>query len=491
MPPFLTDVLGAASLVPYGYCLLWRPDLVALHAISDLVMAVAYIAIPVAILIFVHRSRDLDPTRRRIGWLFAAFIGASALAHLGDFLTLWFPWYAAAGIVKAATALLSLAAAAALWIALPRLLRLPSPAELAAANSRLEADASERRLLVERLTALNADLESRVEARTRELSAATKRFELALEGSPITVYTTDRDLRYSWMCNPPHGMKVDDFIGFTDTESLPDLTSTIINPVKRTVLETGVPETVEASLRIGEKIHWYDLRVEPLYEDGAISGLVCVAIDVTAHKEHQRQLKVMMRELTHRSKNLLAVVQGIARQTARTVDDVGTFVIRFSARLRALAGSLDLLVDSGWHGASLRELVDTQLGHVIEGSGERVVIEGENALLSPEAAQNVGLALHELATNASKYGALSVPAGRVRVAWQRITDGERPLFEVVWQEEHGPTVIDLGRKGFGRVMLERLVPRAVDGTADLDLLPGGLEWRLRFPLTQLAPEETV
>ncbi len=322
------------------------------------------------------------------------------------------------------------------------------------------------------------------------LAEANARFDQALAGSTITMFRQDPDLRYTWMYNPPVDLPLETFVGLTDEEALPEATRRVVVPAKRHVLSTGEPERIEVSMRIGEATRWFDLRIEPLLDDGGrVVGLTSVAIDISAQKEYHQQMRMVMRELTHRSKNLLAVVQGIARQTAQSVDGLPAFVERFGARLQALARAHDILVDESWRGAAIEELIATQLGHVIERSAERISAAGPKVLLKPEAAQNLALALHELSTNAAKYGALSGESGTVKVEWgPSEPDGEEEMFQIVWSEAGGPPAAPPERKGFGSVMIERLVPRAIDGTADLTYGEDGLTWRLVFPRRYLVEQ---
>src|SRR5205807_9557958 len=137
--------------------------------------------------------------------------------------------------------------------------------------------------------------------------------------------------------------------------------------LKRTVLDMGEPADSEVSIGNGTTVRWYDYHIEPLRDAAnAIVGLTCAAVDVTERKEGEAHLRLLMRELTHRSKNLLAVIQAMARQTARRAGSIESFLEQFSARLQALARSHDLLVQEGWHGAALEELVRTQLGHYLD-----------------------------------------------------------------------------------------------------------------------------
>lgn len=214
-------------------------------------------------------------------------------------------------------------------------------------------------------------------------------------------------------------------------------------------------------------------------------------------RESERHTRFVMRELSHRAKNLLAIVQAIARQTGRTAQDIGEFNERLGARLAGLARSHDLLVQKNWEGANIADLVAAQLAPFIDKSKPRVVTNGPPLLLSAEAAQNLGMALHELATNASKYGALSVPTGRVSVEWawhDGVGDGggERRL-QVRWKESNGPPVTAVPtRTGFGHAVIEQMAAAGLRGKAELDWRPEGLVWTLDAPESGLRepPEES-
>ena len=189
--------------------------------------------------------------------------------------------------------------------------------------------------------------------------------------------------------------------------------------------------------------------------------------------EREAHVHVIMRELSHRSKNLLAIVLAIARQTARNTSDFASFEQRFSARIQALADAHDLLVEQQWSGAQIEPLVRGQLAAF---GVERVTMSGEAVLLRAEAVQNVALAMHELATNASKHGALSTADGRVRIEWafDAGEPGKRPL-RLTWRESGGPKVEAPQRKGFGRFVLERVVIDAL-GEGGLQFDEAGLVW---------------
>jgi two-component sensor histidine kinase len=182
-----------------------------------------------------------------------------------------------------------------------------------------------------------------------------------------------------------------------------------------------------------------------------------------------------MREVNHRAKNMLGLVQAIARQTAaREPED---FVARFSERLRALAANQDLLVRNHWHGIDAEDLARAQLAHFADLVGSRIVLNGPKLRLNASAAQAIGLALHELATNAGKYGALSVTAGRVDLQWRC----EGDIFAISWTERNGPPVLPPQRRGFGSTVVDSMAKLSVGGTVQLDYAPSGLLWRLTCP----------
>jgi PAS domain S-box-containing protein len=197
--------------------------------------------------------------------------------------------------------------------------------------------------------------------------------------------------------------------------------------------------------------------------------------DITERKRAEERLRLLMREMNHRAKNMLSVVDAIAHQTAsRNPDD---FIERFSERIQALSANQELLVRDEWKGIEIRNLVRTQLAHFADLIGSRIAVRGPMLRLKAVGAQAIGLALHELATNAGKYGALSTEAGRVDIRWG--TEGE--TFTMSWTERGGPPVSPPQRRGFGTVVMREMAERSADGKVDLDYAPTGVTWRLTCP----------
>lgn len=202
---------------------------------------------------------------------------------------------------------------------------------------------------------------------------------------------------------------------------------------------------------------------------------VTVAQDLTERKEREAQISMLMREVTHRSKNLLSIVQAIARLTAeRTPEE---FIECFTSRIHALAANHDVLVRNEWKGVNADELVGAQLAYLAHLIGTRIVLDGPQIRLNAAAAQAIGFTLHELATNAGKYGALSTDGGRVDLKWRR--DGDS--FVMSWVETGGPTVQAPEHGGFGSTVIEAMVKHAVGGEVAVDYRPAGLMWAMRCP----------
>jgi two-component sensor histidine kinase len=216
-----------------------------------------------------------------------------------------------------------------------------------------------------------------------------------------------------------------------------------------------------------------------LFEANVLTDTLSRAsLEIKRRGEHS---EFLMRELAHRAKNQLAIVKGIALQTARHSNGTSEFLSHFTKRIQALAQTQDLLVRQNWQGASMKDLVVAQLD--LFGVESRATVEGPQLLLDATAVQNIGFALHELATNASKHGALSSPNGSVSVKWSGPESDGR--IKLDWIEMDGPTVSHPLKRGFGHRVVTELVPAALQGSASLIFTPSGIRWHLDIPATYL------
>jgi two-component system CheB/CheR fusion protein len=206
---------------------------------------------------------------------------------------------------------------------------------------------------------------------------------------------------------------------------------------------------------------WFDLRLRPYRTvEDKIDGVVITFVDITERKAWENRQSTLLGELTHRVKNTLAVVQSIAHLSERDGMTAHEFVAEFDGRLSALTVSHGLLVQSDWQGADLEALVHQQLQPFVAGNRNRLHVEGETVTLSPDVAGPFGLILHELATNAAKFGALSVPAGRIQTSWNVVKRNNERVLKFTWQEAGGPHVREPDRAGFGSLLVERGVPNS-------------------------------
>ncbi len=236
----------------------------------------------------------------------------------------------------------------------------------------------------------------------------------------------------------------------------------------------------------GGEFRWFLSRAMPFRgPDGAILAWFGTNTDITQQREHEQQIELLMNEVNHRSKNMLAVIQAILHRTAKEADP--EFVRSFERRIAALAANQDMLIRRGWTGATMGEIVDAQLAPVGDLIGTRIHIAGPDGLtIQPAAAEVIGLALHELLTNAMKYGALSNETGKVLIDWTEGGTLDAPRFHLHWREVGGPPVTEPDRTGFGSILIQRN-PRVSLG-ADVTLVyrPQGLIWKIDTPIHRVA-----
>ncbi len=220
---------------------------------------------------------------------------------------------------------------------------------------------------------------------------------------------------------------------------------------------------------------------------GRPTNIIALVTDITERKQREEQVQLLMREVNHRSKNMLTLVQAVARQTVAS--DPDDFLERFGERVQAMAASQDLLVKSEWKGVELGELVRSQLAHFKDLIGSRIELAGPPLTISAPAAQPIGMALHELATNAGKYGALANGSGRISIAWSvKSTDGKKPVFTMIWRERGGAPVKAPARQGFGTAVMCEMAEMSLSAAVGLDFKAAGLTWRLRCPAKEVLDE---
>ena len=607
----LAWIFDSSQYMARGVSMNWNTHMVQMDIIFSSVNALASLFIGIGFFILAYRRKDFTIIFMLITALIGVLFFLRGLQYGLSIVSIWEPYYGLQTLMKVGSGIVTLLAAGILWIYRNGFLMMPGPHHLHEVEGRLKA-------LNAKISNSHADVEQIVEERTRELQTVRQRFEQAMRGAGISVFTQDKSLRYTWAFTPDAtmtksaigktdfeiippsscgpivalkqraiasgrpvegevsisehgretwfrmhiepmldehgqvvslheiavdisdrkmledeqvrlsselaanlqyyklamesshtvvftidkdlkyasvshnflGMPPEYYIGKTNAEVMSPDNYAFMKPLKQKALETGEPVRGEFKAKVDGNTRWYDISIAPLKNRaGHTTGLTGAAIDISERKGWEQHLRLLMRELTHRSKNLLAVIQAMARQTARHTDNVDAFIERFGARLHALAGSHDLLVQESWQRASISELINSQLGHYSDLVGTQIIVKGPKVYMNPDAAQNLGMALHEMATNAAKYGALSVPQGEVTISWDWKGQGAKRVVRLLWREKGGPLVTAPTSRGFGSQVIERNLTRALGANVKLDYAASGFKADMDLPVALTVDEQ--
>jgi PAS domain S-box-containing protein len=344
--------------------------------------------------------------------------------------------------------------------------------------------ARQQKQALEDLALANDYLEERVAERTRAIESAERRFKATFENAGVGISIVGANgklLRVNDRLARMLGRDVSELEGHGIEEFTHPDDHALIEAAWAKLTTDGKDEYEQEKryLHKAEKTVWGHTTVSCVrHEDGTIAYLIKVIQDITERKRSEMLRQLLMREVNHRSKNLLVMVQVIARQTAKhSADD---FLDKLDERLQALAANQDILVHNEWRRVDLSDLVAGQLAH-FEAVADRVHLSGPPILLPPAAAQALGMAVHELATNAAKYGSLSNEDGQVDISWTV----ENQRFRISWRESGGPPVAPPERKGFGTTVLQKMAASAMSGEVSLDYSPEGFVWELACPMASL------
>jgi len=327
------------------------------------------------------------------------------------------------------------------------------------------------------------DISSRKQAE-KELRENEERFRSSLLHSPLPISLFDEReqilaISQSWLEQSGYSREELPRLEDWTIRAYGERSGEELERLRQMTIISTEPEARSAELMIhtkdGRERFWSFVFSPLAIQSDGRRLFVCVAQDVTDQKAHEEQIHLLMSEINHRAKNMLSLVQAIARQTAaREPED---FIERFTERIQALAANQDLLVRNEWQGVDVEDLVRAQLAHFADLVGSRIAVHGPKLHLNAAAAQAIGLALHELATNAGKYGALSVDAGRVDVGWRLDSD----IYAMSWTERKGPPVSQPKRRGFGSTVVDSMVKQTVNGEVQLGYIPSGVVWNLTCP----------
>jgi len=338
------------------------------------------------------------------------------------------------------------------------------------------------------LESLNDQLERRVAERTAELEASTARLReseerrtLALSAGNMGSWDLDtRTGRYAWDEGQYRIYGVDPTSFVPTDESI----RALVHPDDYDSIfkhdQTGVRQREFRVVRPSGEIRWcFGVSVSTLGEDKAPIRLNGVTVDITARRNAEEKQTLLAREVDHRARNSLAVVQSILRLTR--ADTAEQFVSVVEARIQALAATHKLLTATRWEGASLREIIDAEMAPYRSNHGDHVITEGPEVVLKPSAAQSVALALHELATNAAKHGCLSRRSGALCIKWVVESDA----LSLKWNEQGGPATAMPTALGFGLKIVRSGIEEQLDGQVTYDWRKEGLSCKLSVPITHV------
>ena len=339
------------------------------------------------------------------------------------------------------------------------------------------------------LEQLNRELEARVAERTAALAASTRQLRQSERLRSLALAAGQMG---SWEWNVARGSTVWDqgqceIFGVDPSTFVPTVDSVrpLISPDDFELLERAFRKLSKSAntfqtefrvLRPNGEVRWCTgTAIANFDEQGRLIWLSGVTADITERKRAEERQILLAEEVDHRARNVVAVVQSIMRLTrADTIDD---FIGALDGRIGALSNAHRLLASSRWEGADLNRLVDEEFAPYRAGGKERVSVRGPVVVLPPATAQTIALALHELATNAAKYGALSREMGHVDLTW-RLSDGR---LELSWKESNGPQIVPPSRRGYGSRAIVAGIERQLGGIVKFDWQPNGLSCTLSVP----------
>ncbi len=311
---------------------------------------------------------------------------------------------------------------------------------------------------------------------------------MALIGSDLTYTRANKQLAAM------NGLDIADILGKRVNQVIPDMDAQI-TPVVKQVFETG--KKVENLRAIGrtakdpndERV--WEADFYPVLTEGEIKGVGFNVRDITEHARMSFELRRMMQELQHRVKNMLANVLALVSRASRDATEEKEVFVALSKRIQALAQTHKLLTQSNWSSAKLHELLVPELVDVY--GDDRVHLKGPQIAVNARAALSLGMAIHELATNAAKYGCFSVPEGKVSLNWMQQDDGEENMFIFTWRETGGPAPAKETQDGFGSQLIRSTIEGSLNGSVDINLQKKGLVCVMRIPASTLIeiPDDTV
>lgn len=352
-------------------------------------------------------------------------------------------------------------------------------------------DVSPDRNRLAELQLTHGELESEVERRMLDVTAAETRLRFILQAAGMGVWTLDLKSHRLVASNKLKSMFGREATG--ESMSYANMLSAFDDKHRlawteavEQAAESGEEMVIECRLKTPlQEVRWVELRGQvsrDLVDEAVI--MTGIALDITERKEAEEHRKLLARELSHRVKNTLASAQAIFVQSLKSSETIQDAQNRALGRVQALAGAQDLLTQEGWSSATLRDVVERSLAPF---QNNNIRIAGPRLMLGAKAVSTLSLALHELATNSTKYGALLSEAGSVTISWTT-EDGEVPSLRFYWSELGGPVVQVPEKRGFGSRVIKQTVRVELKGEANLDFRPDGVKYEIFAPIAALVDD---
>lgn len=341
---------------------------------------------------------------------------------------------------------------------------------------------AERESSITSLRSNETELSQRLEAYQSELRRSYKYFRQLMKTFGMATFHCDLENRFEWIHNFSGDEK--NILGRTVDDVLPEDAGYLLSILMQDARDDFEIHSGQLAIEVDGETRHYSVQVAPRYDQkGRVNGTICVSSDVTEKARWNDHLAKMTLEVNHRARNLLAIIVSMLGQTAKTALSVDDFQRKITGRVSSLARSIDLISKDSWTATSLMRLVKIQVQHVCPNSEDDIVISGPDICLAPKAIQNIGLAIHELSTNASRIGALSSSGGKIEISWHvfKTTDGNNAL-RLTWRET-GDKVRDADnvQKGLGLKILEDIVAQELGGQSDLTWTKTGLVFEMTIP----------
>ncbi|MDB5526097.1 MAG: sensor histidine kinase [Rhizobium sp.] len=309
-------------------------------------------------------------------------------------------------------------------------------------------------------------------------------FITALLDMNASLILQDSDNAYLLVTGLPDIWKVDNFVEPADDTIFGGAIASRLEILRNQARNSGRTEIIEV---VHDDGRLFEFRVLAFPGRLNRTQLITTIIDRSEERRREKILQSLLRDVSHRSKNLLAIIQSIVTQTSQYTDTIDAYVQKLRGRIFSLSRSQDLVTDSGWRGAFAHELLDQQVSAYIPSGQDLIRFEGENILLSPNVTMHLGLAFHELLINAINYGTFLAAGDQIRVVCSIIDIGQVKHIQVDWNEPVNPRFRsiasndDIPVRRLGTAILERVVPASVNGRAEYEISPLDVRYGLTFP----------